>query len=151
MTSGLYTFLIFVHVCSVIGLFVAIGLEAAAIFRLGSTRATAVVRENLSTLAILEKALPGAVGLVLASGLSMVLLRWGWTQAWIASALLVLVLLGVLGPIVTGRRVTRIRSASATGEHAGENLPEAIVPLLGDPVLLGYAPVPLVMGSPSLR
>jgi uncharacterized membrane protein len=67
-------------------------------------------------------------------------------QAWIDSALAVLVLLGVLGPIVTGRRVTRIRIASATGEHAGEHLPDAIVPLLGDPVLLGYASIPLVMG-----
>ena len=146
MPPGLYTSLIFVHVCSVIGLFVAIVLEAAAVYRLGSTRSTAVVRENLATLAILEKALPGAVAIVLISGLSMVLLRWGWTQAWIDSALAVLVLLGVLGPIITGRRVTRIRIAAATGEHADEGLPDAIVPLLGDPVLLGYASIPLVMG-----
>jgi hypothetical protein len=146
MPPGLYTYLIFVHVCSVIGLFVAIGLEAAAVYRLGSTRAAAVVRENLSTLVILEKALPGAAGLVLISGVSMVLLRWGWTQAWIDSALTVLVLLAVLGPIVTGRRLTRIRSASAAGEHAGEDLPEAIVPLLGDSVLRGYASIPIAMG-----
>jgi uncharacterized membrane protein len=73
MPPGLYTYLIFVHVCSVIGLFVALSLEAAAVYQLGSTRATAVVRENLSTLAILEKALPGAALLVLISGLSMVL------------------------------------------------------------------------------
>jgi hypothetical protein len=146
MPPGLYPSLIFVHVCSVIGLFVAIVFEAAAIYRLGSTRSAAVVRENLATLAILEKALPAAAALVLISGLSMVLLTWGWMQAWIDSALAVLVLLAVAGPIVTGRRVTRIRRASATGEQAGEDLPDAIVPLLGDPVLLGYAAIPLVMG-----
>jgi uncharacterized membrane protein len=94
----------------------------------------------------LKKALPAAAALVLISGLSMVLLTWGWMQAWIDSALAVLVLLAVAGPIVTGRRVTRIRRASATGEQAGEDLPDAIVPLLGDPVLLGYAAIPLVMG-----
>jgi hypothetical protein len=121
-------------------------LEAAAVYRLGSTGSTAVVRENLSTLAILEKVLPGAAVLVLLSGLGMVLLRWGWMQAWIDTALAVLVLVGVLSPLVTGRRVTRIRVALATNELAGEDLPDALVPLLGDPVLLGYAPIPLVMG-----
>jgi hypothetical protein len=146
MPPALYTSLIFVHVCSVIGLFVAIGLEATAVYRLGSTTALAVVRDNLSTLAILEKALPATVGLVVISGLGMVLLRWGWTRAWIDSALVIVVLMGVLGPIVTGRRVTRIRIAATTTEHAGEGLPDALVPLLGDPLLLGYASIPLVMG-----
>jgi hypothetical protein len=146
MTPQLYTFLIFVHVCSVIGLFVAIGLEATAVYRLGSTSATAVVRENLSTLALLEKVLPGAAALVLISGLSMVLLQWGWRQAWIDSAIAILVLLGVLGPSVTGRRVRRIRRALATREHGDEDLTGAIAPLLGDPVLLAYSTLPPVMG-----
>jgi hypothetical protein len=97
MPPVIHTTLIFVHVCSVIGLFVAIGLEAAAVYRLGSTRAMTVVRENLATLAILEKALPGAAALVLVSGLGMVLRRWGWMRAWIDSALVIVALLGVLG------------------------------------------------------
>ncbi|HEY1294453.1 MAG TPA: DUF2269 family protein [Chloroflexota bacterium] len=144
--TGLYPYLIFVHVCSVIGLFAAIALEAAAMYRIGTTRSATVIRENLSTLGFLEKALPGAAGLVLISGVSMVLLRWGWSPAWIDSALAVLVLLGVLGPIVTGRRVTRIRAALARTQHTGDELPEGVVPLAADPVLLGYAPIPAVMG-----
>jgi len=146
MTPGLYAYFSFVHACGVIGLFAAIGLEAAAVYRIGTTRSATVVRENLSMLGFLETALPGAVVLVLISGVTMVLLRWGWWQAWIDSALAVLVLLAVLGPLVTGRRVTRVRVALARGEQAGEDLPGQVVPLVADPVLLGYAPTPAVMG-----
>jgi hypothetical protein len=146
MIPELYRSLIFLHVCSVIGLFAAIALEAAAVYRIATTRSTTVVRENLSTLGFLEKALPGAAGLVLISGVSMVLLTWGWSQAWIDSALAVLVLLGVLGPLVTGRRVTRIRVALAKTQHTGDDLPHTVAQIAADPVLLGYIPIPAVMG-----
>jgi hypothetical protein len=39
----------------------------------------------------------------------------------------------------------RIRVASASGEHAGVDLSGATVPIVGNPVLLGYAPIPLAM------
>ncbi len=78
--------------------------------------------------------------------MSLALLRWGFAQAWIDCAFAVLVILAVVGPVVTGGRVSRIRVAIASRQDAGEEVPHPVALLLPDSVLLRYAPTPAVMG-----
>src|SRR5262249_28508266 len=104
------------------------------------------LHQSLSPLAVVEKALPAAGVVVAASGVGMALLVWGWTHAWIDTALVVLLVVGGLAPLITGRRGTRIRVALASSRRADGVLPQPLLQLLLDPVLLGYSLVPAGMG-----
>jgi hypothetical protein len=140
----LYPYVLLAHVCGVLGLYVAIGLEVTAMYRLRNAEIVAQVHDWLSVLALPEKVFPVSAVLILVSGVTMTWTMWGWTQPWIDSSLVVLVSLGGLAPMVTGRRVTAIRRAVARTPDG--QLPGAVRTLLVDPVLLGYALVPGWMG-----
>jgi hypothetical protein len=88
--------------------------------------------------------------LILASGLYMTFTAWGWGQAWIDLSLGVLIVLGVLGPAINGRRLQAIHLAVEAAPD-GE-VPASLQQRISDPVLRAYALIPgfLLLGVVGL-
>jgi hypothetical protein len=106
-----YSFTLFVHIVGVLGMFIAIGLEEAALFRLRAAKTTALVREWMRIMGVLEKMFPITGVLILGAGLYLTFTAWGWSQAWIDTALIAFLLISVLAPTVTTPRFKGIRKA----------------------------------------
>ena len=109
-----YTFVLFMHILGVLGMFIAIGLEEAALLRIRSAKTTMQVSEWMRVMSGVEKLFPLSGVLILVSGLTMVFMTWGWNQAWIDVSLGVLLLTSVLSPTLTTPRFKAIRKAVET-------------------------------------
>jgi hypothetical protein len=129
-----YPYALLLHIVGVLGMFIAIGLEQAVLFRLRAAKTTALVREWSRVMSVAEKMFPISGVLILAAGLYMAFTAWGWSQAWIDLSLGVFLLASVLAPTVTSPRFKAIRQAS---EAAPEGpLPIELWQLTHDSVLL---------------
>jgi len=104
-----YTFVLFLHILGVLGMFIAIGLEEAALLRLRSATITMQVSEWMRIMSVVEKIFPLSGVLILGAGLTMAFTTWGWHQAWIDVSLGVLLLTSMLAPTITTPRFKAIR------------------------------------------
>ena len=112
-----YPYALLLHIMGVLGMFIAIGLEQAVLFRLRAAKTATLVREWSRVMSIVEKMFPISGVLILGAGLYMAFTTWGWSQAWIDTSLGVFLLASVLAPTVTSPRFKAIRKASESAQE----------------------------------
>jgi uncharacterized membrane protein len=136
----LYPYFLLLHIVGVIGLFIALSLEFAIVFRLRAAKTTTQVQEWLTLSRVIDLMLPVTAVVILISGLVLTFSVWGWGQAWIDLSLGLLVLLGILGPVINGPRMKAIQVA-AQAAPIGE-ISTALRQAIFNPVLRVYLPIP---------
>ena len=138
----LYQFALFLHIIGGFGLMAAITVETIGLrgLRRATQSSDALVWLGLSR-SIVMRLTPASLGLILVTGLYMVVTVWG-PRGWILVALGSLVLLGVIGAIGTGRRMARI--GPMVGRTRGP-LPDELRGMLRSPILLTSLRVRLAM------
>jgi hypothetical protein len=114
-----YLFL-FLHVSSAMGVFAALGIEAAALFQLRRAHAAADLRAALGAYQLVRPV--GAISLlgILVSGIYLATTAWQWRGAWIGLGFLGLVIVAGIGGVATRRGLARVeRAANGAGGVAG--------------------------------
>lgn len=119
---NVYTFLKFVHVLGAVGMFAATAIEGVSLGRLQRAETAADARIWMGLLALPFGLGPFAMLTTLVSGMWMMAMGWG-RQPWLVSALVGLVEMGILGGLVSRRRVRRLRAALAP--ETGSELSDA--------------------------
>jgi hypothetical protein len=112
-----YLFL-FVHVTSAMGVFAALGTEAAVLFQLRGSTGPGDVRPILRAFGLVR--IVGAASLlgILVSGIYLATAVWHWRGAWIGLGFLGLLLTAGIGGVATRRGVARVEHA-ASGSGGG--------------------------------
>jgi hypothetical protein len=127
----LYSVSLFVHVLGAAGLFVALGLEWAALRGLLRATTAPEARGWLGLFPILRRIYPWTFVAILTSGVYMMVVEWA-ERPWIILGLLAMLALPPVGAVMTGRRMRRIVPAL-------EDVPGALEPeirtRLADPAL----------------
>jgi len=139
----LYPYALFFHVVGVLGLFISIGLEVTAVFRMRAAKTTTQIHEWMSINSALEKILPASAVLILLSGLYMIFTGWGWSHAWINLSLGVLIVMGILGPVINGPRIKAIHVAAEAAPDGP--VPASLQKPIFDPILRAYVLIPAFM------
>jgi hypothetical protein len=106
----LYSVVLFAHVVSALGIFVALGIEAVTLSRLRQTTISTEARRWLDLAPGLPAIAIGSLLLLLLSGGYMTTEMSGWNLAWPKVAIAALILIAPFGA-VTGRRLRAIRQA----------------------------------------
>jgi hypothetical protein len=73
----LYPYTLLLHIVGVIGLFIALSLEVAVVFRLQAAKTTTQVHEWLTLSRVIDLVLPVSAVFILVSGLVLTLTVWG--------------------------------------------------------------------------
>jgi uncharacterized membrane protein len=111
----LYPIALFLHIVGALGLFMALALEWTSLLYLRRAVTIEQVREWLGIANRLGWVYAPSFLVILVSGFYMTAIAWSeGGAAWIAIGLLSLVVLGVLGMAVSGRKMKRITKAAAT-------------------------------------
>jgi hypothetical protein len=106
----LYPLLIFAHVLGAVGIFTAIGIEGVSLGRLRLADTPAEARASMRALPM--RLGPIAMLTTLASGMWMMATSWG-PEPWIVSGFVGIVAMGVVGGVLSQRRIRRLRVALA--------------------------------------
>jgi hypothetical protein len=101
--------LLFIHVVSAMGIFVALGMEALALAQLRRAADGVTARTTLAALGISQRVGGPSMLLLLLSGLYLATAYWRWEGGWIGVGFLGLVSIGAIGGLMTGRRISRLR------------------------------------------
>ncbi|HLI97592.1 MAG TPA: DUF2269 family protein [Candidatus Baltobacteraceae bacterium] len=110
--------LLFFHVLAVAGLFVGLSIEIAALVRVHRAQTLSDARAALLNVPIVGPVMGMSVLLLLAMGISMIYVGgFGWTAAWINIVFGLTIVLAIIGPAVSGRRVDALHALAAS---AGE-------------------------------
>jgi Predicted integral membrane protein (DUF2269) len=128
-----YSVALFLHILSVLGLYIAIGLEWTMLQRIRQASTVTQVREWLSIHGALNKVHAVVGPAILLSGLYMTLTRWGITTAWITISLVLLLVISILGLLINARRLGALASAAQTDSSTRPS--PALSRLINDPVL----------------
>jgi hypothetical protein len=116
LTMTIYSTVVFIHVISAIGLFVALTAEGAILFRIRTVQNLAEARLFIRAFQRLRIiAIPSFLG-ILVGGLYLAS-NWGGGTFWIPFALGATLLIMLIGGLVTGRRVTRLEKALSSTEN----------------------------------
>jgi hypothetical protein len=110
---SVYSIAVFLHIVGALGIFAAIALEWAGLSNLRRVTDAAQAREWVRLLAAPRIVGGPATLLVLVSGIYLSATRWG-AQGWILVALGGMVVIGVLGGAIGGRRISAIMQALPT-------------------------------------
>lgn len=110
----LYPSLVFLHVVSAMGLFAAIGIETVALRGLRRETTPAGARASIDLFGIGSRVGSVSMLLILTAGIALMVIAWH-RQPWITAAFIGIAAMAVLGGIVSGRRLRRVR-ASLAGE-----------------------------------
>jgi hypothetical protein len=110
----LYHLALFVHISGAVLFFIGLGLNWLGLNRLRRAERVEQVREVSALLHVLHRLFPISVVLLMGGGLYMTITVWGFALAWLDAALVTLPVLPIVGPLVNGRRLTRIRQAALT-------------------------------------
>ncbi len=129
----LYTFALFVHVVAVLGLFMAITIEMAALWRMRAATSVAMVREWAGLVERTAPVFPVVSLLILLSGVYMVAQKWNWQTAWADIALVGLIALVALEAAVNARRGKGIHGAAQESPDGG--VPGSLTRRINDPML----------------
>jgi xanthosine utilization system XapX-like protein len=116
-----FSFVLFIHVLSAIALFVAIALEGALLFRLRSARDRGELQFPVNGFRRLGMIYgPAFLGL-LVGGIYLAS-KLGIRAPWIPLALGATLLVAIAGGLMTGRRMSRLRSRLNTDTNSLESL-----------------------------
>ena|SRR5438128_5038557 len=119
----LYAFILFIHLAGAVSLFLAFGLEWAAISFLGSA-STPQEAQNWLRLARLSPLINGpALGIVILSGGYLASIIGAMKQGWIPASLVGIVVVAFLGSVINVPKMRAIRLAIPEG---GEKLSSAL-------------------------
>ena len=118
---NIHTILVFLHVLGGVGIFVALGIEAAGLGRLRRAAAPAEARAWMALLALPRRIGPIAMLTMLVTGIWL-MVRWWGPQPWIATALAGVVAMAVVGGVVSRRGMRRIGKALSS-EAAPDSAP----------------------------
>jgi uncharacterized membrane protein len=107
--------LLFIHVISAMGIFLALGIEGIALAQLRRATDGAAVRAALVSFSAVQRVAGPSMLLLLISGLYLAKAYWQWKGAWMGLGFLGLVAVGAIGGVLTGRNMRRLRKALETG------------------------------------
>ena len=111
----IYYTVLFIHVVSVIGLFIALAAEGAILFRIRTAQSVDETRFFVGAVQRLRiVAIPSFLG-ILVGGLYLAS-KWGRGTFWIPFALGATLLIMLIGGLVTGKRIARLRNALSSDE-----------------------------------
>jgi hypothetical protein len=112
----IYSAVLFIHVVSAIGLFLALAAEGAIFFRIRSAQSVEELRFFIRAFQRLRiVAIPSVVG-VLVGGMFLAS-KWGGGTYWIPLAMGATVLIMLIGGFVTGIRIARLRKVLSSIEN----------------------------------
>jgi hypothetical protein len=112
----IYSTVLFIHVVSAIGLFIALAAEGAIVFRIRSAQSVEEARFFIRVFQRLRiVAIPFFLG-VLVGGMYLAS-KWGRGTFWIPLALGVTLLIMLIGGFVTGIRIARLRKVLSSTEN----------------------------------
>lgn len=112
----IYSTVLFLHVVSAIGLFIALAAEGAIVFRIRSAQSVEEARFFVRAFQRLRiVAIPSFLG-VLIGGMYLAS-KWGRGILWIPSALGATLLIMLIGGFVTGIRIARLRKLLSSTEN----------------------------------
>lgn len=138
-----YPLVVLVHVLGTVGIFAAIGVEVASLERLRRATTPQEARLWLGLLALPERLGPMSMVMTLVSGVWLMAAAWG-RQPWLASSIIGLVGMGVLGGVVTLRRTRRLRGALVV--DTGSDLTGALRSLLSGGALTASLRLRIAIG-----
>jgi hypothetical protein len=111
----IYYTVLFIHVVSVIGLFIALAAEGAIFFRIRTAQSVDETQFFVGAFQRLRiVAIPSFLG-ILVGGLYLAS-KWGRGTFWIPFALGATLLIMLIGGLVTGKRIARLRNALSSDE-----------------------------------
>jgi hypothetical protein len=111
----IYYTVLFIHVVSVIGLFIALAAEGAILFRIRTAQSVDETRFFVGAFQRFRiVAIPSFLG-ILVGGLYLAS-KWGRGIFWIPFALGATLLIMLIGGLVTGKRIARLRNALSSDE-----------------------------------
>ncbi len=112
----IYSTVLFIHVVSAIGLFIALAAEGAIFFRIRTAQSVDETRFFVGVFQRLRIiAIPSLLG-ILAGGLYLAS-KWGRGTFWIPSALGATLLILLIGGFVTGIRIARLKKVLSSTEN----------------------------------
>jgi hypothetical protein len=112
----IYSVVLFIHVVSAIGLFIALAAEGAILFRIRTAQSVEQVRFFIRAVQRLRIiAIPSFLG-ILVGGLYLAS-KWGGGTFWIPLALGATLLIMLIGGLVTGRRIARLKKVLSSTEN----------------------------------
>ena len=112
----IYSAVLFIHVISAIGLFIALAAEGAILLRIRTARSVEEARFFVRAFQRLRiVAIPSFLG-ILVGGLYLAL-KWGGGTFWIPFALGATLLIMLIGGLVTGERIARSRKVLSSAEN----------------------------------
>lgn len=129
----LYSTALFIHVMAMIAMFAVISIIMINVALIRQAQTGEQLRERAIVAFRADKLMPLILVLVLIPALYMVFASWGWTTAWINTALITLVLASPLGPAVNTRRLEAL--ARAAREAPAGQLPPALLTQSNDRIL----------------
>ena len=111
----IYYTVLFIHVVSVIGLFIALAAEGAILLRIRTAQSVDETQFFVGAFQRLRiVAIPSFLG-ILVGGLYLAS-KWGRGTFWIPFALGATLLIMLIGGLVTGKRIARLRNALSSDE-----------------------------------
>lgn len=128
-----YNIALFLHVMAGIAMFAVIGIIMVNVVRMRRAQTGEQLRERANVAFRADKLMPVILVLVLIPAIYMVFASWGWTTAWINTALIALLLASPLGPAVNTRRLEAL--ANAAEEAPTGPLPPALLSQRDDRIL----------------
>jgi hypothetical protein len=152
----IYSAVLFIHVVSALGLFIALATEGAIFFRIRTSQGLQEAKFFIRAFQRLRIiAIPSFLG-ILVGGLYLAQ-KWGRGTFWIPFALGATLLIMLIGGLVTGRRVARLKKVLSSTENdvsieaiATKTKDNALLMSYGLRAGLGLAIVFLMTAKPEL-
>ena len=104
--------LVFIHVCSAMGVFGAAAIEGASLLHLSRSGGTSVAFQGFG---LARRVGSLSFGLILLSGILLTQFVWGWQSAWISVSMSSIVAMAIIGATVTRRAMARLCGTSDSG------------------------------------
>lgn len=109
---------LFLHVIAAMGVFTALGMEAAALAQLRRAADGATAREALAGFRSSQRIGGASMLVLLLTGLRLATAYWHWKGAWMGLGFAGLIAIGAVGGLMTGRRVRRLQKTVGGSESA---------------------------------
>lgn len=131
---NVYRFILFLHVCGDIGIFIGMGIQLFSLAALRRVRSVEQVRAIAGLIVVSDRISAISALLTIAAGLYLASTVWGLHTGWIAVALASIFFL--LPPLIAGIIEPRMRALVAmTKELPDGPLPEPLAARIHDPLL----------------
>src|SRR5579884_530896 len=130
----MYELVLFVHLLTIGAAFLAIGMMLYAVFQLRSAGTVAQALQAVTASAKVEKIMPIATILLLATGGYMTQNRWTWATPWVDVSIAGLLLITAIGAGALGSRQRALHSALEQAKATA--LDDALAARLHDPFLV---------------